>query len=130
MDQRQPAARSRPHRRLKGALAAGAAFVLNGILYEVIPVFGSARFKARIKTAAAGGTLDLVFVGPDFDPAQVVAFASLAGTQYSTGNPTQVAVTAGTATEISTDCYGEGYLIVKFTGGGTGTISYCDTSQV
>lgn len=128
---RQPDDIPRPQRRLTGALATGAATSNGGILYEVVPVRGSARFRCRIKTAGNGGTLDLVFVGPDFDTAQTVAYGSLAGTLYTTGNPAQVAVTAGTEATITTDCYGEGFLLVKFTGsGGAGTITFCDVSQV
>lgn len=131
---RQPDDISRPARRMTGALAAGTATSNGGVLYEVIPLRGSARVRVRIKTATNGGTLDLLFVGPDFNQQQgvdAVAFASLTGTVYTTGNPTQVAVTAATEATIVSDCYGEGYAIVKFTGTvGAGTVTYCDYSQV
>ena len=101
---RVPPDQSRPSYRLKGQLAAGAATSNGGILYELIPVRGSARVRVRIKTASNGGTLDLFFVGPDFNQQQAedgVAYGSLTGTIYTTGNPTQVAVTAGTEAKKS-----------------------------
>lgn len=133
MAARSPDDIPRPSRRLTGNLAAGTATSNGGILWECVPVRGSARVKVRIKTSANGGTLDLIFVGPDFhsDQAAATAFASLNGTLYTTGNPAQVAVTAGTEAQISADCYGESYVVVKFTGTvGVGAITYCDISQV
>lgn len=120
----------RPSKRLAGNLAAAAAFVNTNILYEIVPVFGAAGVNARIKTAGAGGTIDIVFVGPDFDQNQAAAtaYAALTGTKYTTGNPTQVAVVAGTEALIQSDCIGDGYAIIKFTATGTGTITYCDVS--
>lgn len=124
---RQPRSEPRLLRRLAGALAPGTATSVGGILYEVVPCYGAAKMRVRIKTAANGGTLDTVFVGPDFDFTQTVAFASLVGTLYTTGNPAQVAVSAGTEAMIDATCVGEGYLIVKFTGTvGAGTITYVD----
>jgi hypothetical protein len=123
---------SRPARRLTGQLAAGAATANTAIIYEVIPVRGAARVKVRLKVTNTG-TLDLLFVGPDFNQQQAVdgvAFGSLTGTVYTTGNPAQVAIVANTENSISSDCYGESYAIVKFTGSATGAISYCDVSQV
>ena len=131
---RAPADESRPHRRLTGQLAAGTATSNGGILYEVVPVRGSARLRVRIKTASNGGTLDVFFVGPDFNQQQSgesVAYGSLTGTIYTTGNGTQASVTAGTEAKIDVDCYGESYAIVKFVGSvGAGTITYADVSQV
>ena len=131
---RAPADESRPHRRLTGQLAAGTATSNGGILYEVVPVRGSARLRVRIKTASNGGTLDVFFVGPDFNQQQSGesgADGSLTGTIYTTGNGTQAAVSAGTEAKIDVDCYGENYAIIKFVGSvGAGTISYCDCSQV
>lgn len=236
-----PAAKSRPWRRLRNHLAAGVATANGGVLYEVVPVYGTATLTTRIKTATNGGTIDVIFVGPDFDPLQesvrpsfttalaganndvkwrareagftgegvtiryldpgapnqalvvsnigravtvslatnggssitstanevraavaanvssdgllfgdnagadtgvgvvtamavstlVIAFADLVGTQYTTGNPTQVPVTAATEALISAPCKGEGYAIVKFGGlVGAGTITYCDVSML
>src|SRR4051812_13553228 len=97
----------RPPRRLKKNLAAGVATSNGGILWELVPVFGSARVKVRIKTASNGGTIELIPVGPDFDPdqASATAFASLTGTPYTTGGPASVAVVAGTESQIFMDLY-------------------------
>lgn len=141
MPARAPDDISRPHLQFvaPSALAPGTATSNGGVLYDIIPVRGAARVRVRIKTATNGGTLDLVFLGPQFDTAQsratgavaATAYGSLVGTQYTTGNPTQVAVAAGTEAKIDADCYGESYVLVKFTGTvGAGTITYCDTSQV
>lgn len=132
MPARAPDDIARPSRRLTGQLAAGAATSNGGVLWEAIAVRGSARVRARILTATNGGTIDLVFVGPNFDPGTpTAAYASIVGTKYTTGNPTQVAVTAGTEATIVADCYGEGYLLVVFTGSvGAGVITFCDVSQL
>lgn len=122
---------NRAARRLNGALKPGTATSNGGILYEVIPILGATRVTVRIKTATNGGNIDLIFAAPNFDPEQTLAFASLAGTLYTTGNPTQVPVTAGTEARIQATCEGESFLIVKFTGSvGAGTITYVDVSQV
>lgn len=125
---RIPESKVRPPRRLQNALGAGAVTASGGILYEVVPIFGAQSLTVRIKTATNGGTIDIVLVGPDFPPKQsVAAFSALIGTKYTTGNPTQVAVTAGTEAVITTPVNGESYAIVKFTGTvGAGAISYCD----
>lgn len=124
----------RPARRLTGNLAAGTATSNGGVLYEVVPTHGAIRLRARIKTATNGGTIDLFAVGPDFNPDQAIAgvvYGSLVGTIYTTGNPTQVNVTAGTEAKIDYDCYGEAYVIVKFTGTvGAGTVTYCDVCEL
>jgi len=101
--------------------------------YEIVPLYGAASVTARLKTATNGGTLDMFAVGPDFNPEQGavdnITFASLVGTIYTTGNPTQVAVTAGTEAVITYVGKGEGWLLIKFTGTvGAGTITYCDVS--
>jgi hypothetical protein len=131
MAPRIPGDKPRPAIRLKGALKAGAATSNGGILYEIVPTRGSSRMRVRIKTATNGGSIDLIPVGPDFDPDQTVAFGSLTGTLYTSGLPTQVGVTAGTETKIDLELYGENYVIVKFTGTvGAGTITFVDVSQV
>lgn len=129
---RTPPAKFRPSFRFKDAslLAPTTAFANTGIKYAIVPVFGAASVTVRIKTASAGGTIDLFFVGPDFAPDQTAAYASLVGTIYTTGNATQVAVSAGTEALITIACAGENYVLVKFTGGGTGTITYCDVCQL
>ncbi len=130
---RTPQARARPARRLNGNLAPGAVTANGGVLWELVELFGAARARVRIKTVTNGGTIDIVFVGPDFpfDQANATAYASLVGTKYSTGNPSQVAVTGGTEAKIDFDCYGEQRALVKFTGTvGAGAIGYCDVSQI
>jgi hypothetical protein len=115
-------------------LGVGVATANGQINYEVIPIFGAASVSVRLKVATNGGTLDLFSVGPDFNPEQGAidntAFGSLVGTIHTTGNPSQVAVTAGTEAIITWTGKGEGYLIIKYTGAvGAGTITYCDVAQ-
>ena len=121
-----PDLRPRPAFRLAGELAVGAAFDNTDVLQQLVPTSGSARLRVRIKTATAGGTLDIVLYGPDTDPDR----ATLTGTGYTTGNPTQVTVSSGTEAKIDVDLYGENFALVKFTGTGTGTVTYADVSQV
>lgn len=133
IDIRQPFPKPHPNRRLLGQLAAGAVTSNGGILYEIVPVFGQSSVSARIKTSGNGGTIDMIFVGPDFDPAQAkdaIAFGSLKGTLYTTGNPAQVPVSAGTEVVITATPKGEGYVIIKFTGTvGAGAITFCDVAS-
>ncbi len=135
---RMPEAKPRPAFRIltKAAqthgLGAGTVTANTAIQWALIPVFGSSTISARIKTATNGGTIDLVPVGPDFnvdqDPA--TAYASLTGTLYTSGGPTQVAVAAGTEALITMTLHGENYVLVKFTGTvGAGSITYCDICQ-
>lgn len=134
MAPRFPAPNFKPLVRCAAALAPGATYDNTDILYEVHAVAGCARVVARILTDTADGTIELLFAGPDLDldklAASAIAFASIPGTIYTTGNPAGVAVVAGTESRIAADCYGEGYVIVKFTGGGTGTITYCDIGRI
>lgn len=129
-----PQAKIRPLRRLGGQLAPTTAFANTNVKYAIVPVLGAASLTARIKTATAGGTIDIVFVGPDFPSDQndvgTLAFASLVGTLYTSGNPTQVAVVAGTEVLITATCHGECFAIIKFTGTGTGTITFVDVGMV
>lgn len=116
-------------------LGAGAVTSNGGIRYEVHAVGGCARFKARIKVSGNGGQLDAIFVGPDVDLEVLmkndVAFASIVGTLYASGNPASVAVAAGTEAQIFADCYGEGFVLLKYTGAtGAGAITYCDIGRV
>lgn len=114
-------------------LAVGNTFANTNVLYETAKVQGAARLRVRIKTASAGGTLDVFFVGPDFDltqPLSGVAYASLTGTIYATGNGAQATVAAGTENKVDVDCYGEGYALIKFTATGTGSVTFCDWSAV
>jgi hypothetical protein len=130
---RTPDIISRPIYRCTKNLAAAAVTANGGVLWEVVPVRGALRVRVRIKVSGNGGTIDLVFVGPNFDTEQSAstAYASLTGTLYTSGNPTQVAVTAGTETKIDVDCYGENFLLIKYTGAvGAGAITYCDVCQL
>lgn len=128
---RSPEAKVHPLRRLQHNLAVAAAYVNTTILYEIVPVLGAQKVTARFKGTAAG-TLDMVFVGPDFPPYPdpATAFASLKGTLYATGNPTQVAITANTEALITGTCNGEGFVIIKFTGTATGAVTYCDVATL
>lgn len=106
-----------------------------GVRYEVISVSGMQKGVVRIKTATNGGTLDVFFIGPDVDVAALkagnIAYASIAGTIYTTGNATQGAVTAGTEQIVTFNCAGEDYAVVKFTGTvGAGTITYVDVATL
>lgn len=115
-----PAQQPRPARRLTGNLAVGAATANTVAISEDVPIAGAAKVKARIKVTNTG-TLDMTF--GFYNPAGVF-------TAYTTGNPTQVAVSANTEAQISSDTYGEDYVRVTFTGTATGAITYCDVSQV
>jgi hypothetical protein len=59
-----------------------------------------------------------------------IAYSALGGTLYTSGNPSQLALTAGTEAKTDIDCYGEGYVLLKLTGSGTGTVTYIDVSQL
>lgn len=139
MGQRLPTPAWKPLLRLNGqgvnyGLRAGQAFANTNVRYEVVCVSGMQKVVARIKTASAGGTLDIFFIGPDVDIAALlagdVAYASIVGTIYTTGNATQGAVVAGTEQTVNANCNGEDYCVVKFTGTGTGTITYCDMARL
>lgn len=120
---------NRVARRLNGALKPGATFTNTAVLYEIIPILGATRLMIRAKVTAAA-SLDLVFLGPDFDPAQTVAFASLVGTRYASNNPTQVALVANTENFMKVTVEGENYALVKLTGGASGAITFIDVNQV
>ena len=111
--------------------------VTNGTTYrEIVACPGSARLRVRILTATATGTLNLKPVAPMaltatdesvsdktgfIDPAKVVV--------YATGTATG-AVAAGTETKVDLDCYGENYVMVEFICTATGSVVWCDISQV
>lgn len=127
----------KPHRRLNGqgvsyGLRAGQTFANTNVRYEVVSVSGMSKVTARIKTASAGGTLDIFFIGPDIDVDALVkndtAYASIVGTIYTTGKATQAAIVAGTENVATVACNGEDYAVIVFTGGGTGTVTFCDVS--
>lgn len=129
---------NRPWRRLSrsgshNGLGVGVATAAAGVRYEVVEVAGAGTLNVRIKMSGNGGTIDLIPLGPDFDPAQRtknIVFASLVGTQYTTNTPSQVAIAAGVESLIQATCLGEGLFLVKVTGlVGAGAITYCDISQ-
>jgi hypothetical protein len=131
MATRIPEARPRPWRRCTGNLKPATAFLNTGILWELVDVHGASSVTVRIK-ATNTGAIDLFAVGPDFDVDQLpaTAYASLVGTIYATGNPTQVAVVANTEAQITFTLKGEGRIIIKFTGGATGAVTFCDVAML
>lgn len=133
MTLRKPPAEPRAPFRCKRSLGATAVVGIGAVLYEIVPVFGSFRTRVRAKVTAAM-SLDIIAVGPDFDPDQElrgVAFGALQGTQYTTANPVQLALAANVEGNKDLDLYGEGYLIIKITGGaGAGAISFVDIVQL
>lgn len=119
----QPELRPRPSFRVSGDLAVGASLSNGVVVDEIVPIAGSARLRVRFKASAAGA-LDVVLMGPNTNT------DTEGGTQYSTGNPTQVAVSANTEAKIDVDLYGESWALIKYTPSGSGTITYVDVSQV
>lgn len=129
----------KPLRRLDGqgsnyGLRATRAFANTNIRYEVVCVTGMSKVTARIKTASAGGTLDIFFLGPDVDINEIqradTAYGSIPGTIYTSGAASQGTVVAGTELLVTVACAGEDYAVIKFTGGGTGTVTYCDVAAL
>jgi hypothetical protein len=118
---------ARPPRRLIGALKAGATCANATAIAEYVAIPNKGDVRARIK-ATVGGTLSMHYMGPDVD------VAAGTGTEYTTGNPTDVTVTANTEAMIDTgkdtDAHpiGEGYVKVIYTPSGSGTITFCDVS--
>ena len=125
---------------LQGSATATAptATITSGQTYsEVVAVPGSARVRVRILTAGAGaGTLNVKPIAPvaatptdesvllkdgTIDPSKV--------TVYGTGTGT-AAVSAATETKVDLDLYGENFILVQFVCSATGTLVFCDCSQV
>lgn len=137
--QRNASPSFKPLRRLNGqgsnyGLKVGQTFINTAVKYEVVSVSGMAKITARIKTATQGGTIDIFFIGPDVDVDALLkndtAYGSIVGTIYTSGNASQGTVVAGTEQLITVACSGEDYAVVKFTGTGTGTVSYCDVATL
>lgn len=111
--------------------------VTSGVTYrEVVACAGSARIRVRIKTATATGTLTVSPVGPmgltAIDESVMAADGTIDPTKvlaYTTGTGT-AAVAAATETKVDLDLYGENYVLVEFACTLTGTITWCDQSQV
>lgn len=131
MTLRAPAADVRFARRLKNALAAGTALGIGIVAYEIVPI-GPLITKLRVRAkSTAAATLDVLFVGPDFDPGQSVAFGSLVGTVYSTANPASTPLAANTEAFVDAVPGGEGFAIIRVTmGAGAGTVNYVDVSSL
>lgn len=136
--QRIPDPGWKPLKRLKsdksnGTLKAGTAFVNTNVRYEIVNVAGMSKITVRAKATAAG-TLDIFFIGPDVDIDAVIqndtAYASIAGTIYTTGNATQGTLVANTEQVVTVACSGEDYVIIKFTGTATGAITYVDVAML
>jgi len=90
---------------------------LNGVAFSIIvPVAGGARWRARIKTATGGGTLSAAYVR------NVTGNAA-----YTSNNPANVAVVAGTENIMEEDTHmGESLLKLTFTPSADGTLTYLD----
>jgi hypothetical protein len=113
-----PDPRYKPALRLTQGLAV-AASLSNGVAVdEYVAVSGSARVRARIKATAAGA-LDMTFG----------YFKDDAFTAYTTGNPTQVAVSANTEAKIESDTYGEAYVRIRYTPSANGAVTFADVCQ-
>jgi|SRR6185312_3908722 len=118
---------ARPPRRLIGALKAGAVCVASTAMSEYVAIPNKGDVRVRIK-ASVGGTISLHYMGPDVD------VTAGTGTEYSTGNPADVTVTADTEAMVDTgkdtDAHpmGEGYVKITYTPSGSGTITFCDVS--
>lgn len=120
------------HRPFTGALAAGASLASGTSVSEVVCVAGCARIKVRLQ-ASLGGTLSLAFVRPIGSDGTIggdgeIDVSKL--TAYTSGNPTDVTVTADTEAEIHADIYGESYALVTYTYTATSgkSITFCDVS--
>jgi hypothetical protein len=114
------------------------ATVTSGQTYsEVVACPGSARIRVRILTGGAGaGTLNVKPIAPVATLATDESVLTADGrvnpakvTIYGTGTGT-AAVAAATETKVDLDLYGENYVLVQFVCTGTGTLVWCDVSQV
>lgn len=117
------------HTASSSQLAAGAALANATAVYHVVQIHGSAKVAVRLKASVAGA-LDLEPIrhwewNAESDPDGSTASA------YTTGLPTQVAVSANTEALIEYTCKGEAMVRIKFVpSAGPGTVTYCDISQV
>jgi hypothetical protein len=104
-------------------------FANTNVRYEVVCVSGMNKVTARIKTATAGGTLDIFFIGPDVDVEALVkndtAYASIVGTIYTTGNATQGAC-RGNGADRDGRVQRRGLRGHRVHRRGTGTVTFCD----
>ena len=125
---------NRPPRRLNGALAAAQTIAGSATKYEIINVGGAAAIAIRAKMSGAA-TLKAHWCGPDVDKERVQTTGAVtitAGTEYTTGNPTDVTMTSGgTEYLIAPTHSGESWLkiIITDTSTSTNTVSYVDVAQ-
>jgi len=110
---------ARVHRAVSGGtLKAGATYVNTDVLEVILPIAGALSVRLRGLFATAGGTLSFAYLRPD------------GTTAYTTNNPSNVTVTAGTEAVATIQPNGEGWLRVRFTATGTGAVTYFDVMQV
>lgn len=114
-------------------LRVGQTFANTNVRYEIVSCAGMQKIAVRVKTASAGGTLDIFFLGPDVDVEAALNGNTAyppAGTIYTSGNATQGTIVAGTELLVTATTNGEDYAVVKLTGTGTGTVTYCDVAML
>lgn len=93
-------------------------------MHEIVALGSSAFAAVRLKATCAG-TLSFHFLGPDCNPE-----TKSLGTECTSGNPTDVAVTANTEAIIQPSPNGEEYGVVRFTPSGSGAITYVDYASI
>lgn len=95
----------------------------------ITAVAASAAASALVSGANYAGNDGTGVVTAISATALAIAYASLVGTKYTTGDVTD-SVSAGTEMMLQAPCFGDGYAIIKFTGGGTGTVTFCDIAYL
>lgn len=110
----------------------------SGVTYrEVVAVLNATNVRVRILTAGGGaGALNVIPIAP------VAILSTDESTQDATGwiDPTKVtpygtgtgtaAVVSATEQKVDLALMGESYVLVEFVCSGTGTITWCDVSQL
>lgn len=124
---------------LQGSAAIGGSggAVTNAVTYrEVVAVPNAVQVRVRLLTATATGTLNIKPIAPvAVTPTDESAFDKnafidpLKVTAYTTGGAT-VAVVAGTEVKLDLSLFGENYVLVEFVCSATGSITWCDFSQL
>ncbi len=94
--------------------------IANGVTNKVlVAILGSRVVRIRARVSVAGGTLKARFVNPVDHQ-----------TEYTTGNPADVALVAGVENVMNVTVAGEHYLSVQITSGGAGmVVDYADVLQ-
>lgn len=138
MPQRAPVQGFKKSHRFQGTgtnygLGVGTAFVSTGVHYEMVCVAGMQKISVRAKCTNTG-TIDIFFLGPDVDIEALlrgnVAYASIAGTIYTSGGATQGTLVANTELQVTATPQGEDYAVVKLTGTATGAVTYIDVATL